>query len=434
MKHTLSIVIVAITLISTTYSCKKDKDDTPLPEQKPAEFDIYNFIDNVMDTIYLWNDKIPQTVATAKEDPVNYFNSYLTYSIDRYSFMTYAAEFNAEVAEGEGGSFGIDLSANSSGNIVVSYVYPGSDAESKGLTRGCIINRIDDQELTYEKLVFLLSGNIGDIAKVEYIKNDTIHTAKLTCSSITKPPLLAEATYNLNGEKVGYFSFENFFEYSLSAINGIFEKFKSEGISDLIIDLRYNNGGMLEIEQDIAELILPAHYSGDVLHRLTHNKLLSSYDTSYVLNIDPEQTLALDRVFIITGANSASASESLIKGLEPYCEVITVGQQTYGKPVGMYSIYYNEWILLPIAFKIVNANDEGNYYNGIVPDYQVNDDFNYDLGDENEMSIKSILQYIHTGSFGEIIASVKSSTNNYAITQMKAAKKDIFYSNRFTKH
>ncbi len=111
--------------------------------------------------------------------------------------------------------------------------------------------------------------------------------------------------------------------------------------------------------------------------------------------------LTLNRMFFIATRNTASASELLINGVKPYITSdITAGDTTHGKPVGMYAFpfTYYDYVVLPVSFKYTNANDEGDFYEGIAPNLQAMDDLTRDFGDPQEESLKAILDYINTGS------------------------------------
>jgi hypothetical protein len=111
-----------------------------------------------------------------------------------------------------------------------------------------------------------------------------------------------------------------------------------------------------------------------------------------------EPALNLQRLFVITTHSSASASELIINSLRPYMPVVVVGDTTYGKPVGQYGIRFCDKILAPVAFSIKNANNEGDFFDGIAPTCTAGDDYLHELGDTGEASYAEALNYIRTGS------------------------------------
>jgi C-terminal processing protease CtpA/Prc len=115
-------------------------------------------------------------------------------------------------------------------------------------------------------------------------------------------------------------------------------------------------------------------------------------------NDTPEQTLNLQRLVVITTRASASASELIINSLRPYMPVAVIGDTTYGKPVGQYSLNFCEKVLVPVAFSLKNVNDEGDFFDGIAPTCTAPDDITHQLGDPAEASYAEALTFLRTGA------------------------------------
>jgi hypothetical protein len=101
-------------------------------------------------------------------------------------------------------------------------------------------------------------------------------------------------------------------------------------------------------------------------------------------------------MFITTGS-TASASELIINGFKPWLEVRSFGENTTGKPIGMYAWQFDDYTFVPICFRFLNANDEGDFYEGLAPDVYVPDDLTVPFGDTEEDCLKAALQYLETG-------------------------------------
>jgi hypothetical protein len=121
-------------------------------------------------------------------------------------------------------------------------------------------------------------------------------------------------------------------------------------------------------------------------------------DTTINIKSNPSG-LSLNRIFFIGTENTASASELMINGVKPYVESILAGSTTHGKPVGMYVFEFRDydWVVLPVCFKYSNADNEGDFYDGLQPALSAEDDITRDFGDPEEASLKAILDYIETG-------------------------------------
>ena len=115
----------------------------------------------------------------------------------------------------------------------------------------------------------------------------------------------------------------------------------------------------------------------------------------------PDFPLDLNRLVVIASGRTASASELLINGLRPFMDVLIVGENTYGKPVGSRPFRYGGYAISPIILKIVNDNGEGEYYEGFAPDVLVADDLSHNFGDPEEARLKEALQFIETGAFSD---------------------------------
>jgi carboxyl-terminal processing protease len=112
----------------------------------------------------------------------------------------------------------------------------------------------------------------------------------------------------------------------------------------------------------------------------------------------------LERVFVITSRSSASASEAVINGLRPFMEVITIGDDTHGKPVGMNAREIGAYTLVAIMFKVANANGEADYFEGIRANAKISDNLAADFGDVADNCLQEALHYIQTGRFSGVTA------------------------------
>ena len=208
------------------------------------------------------------------------------------------------------------------------------------------------------------------------------------------PPL--DLIFEQNGKKVGYLLFWSFDSQQESGLGNIFSRFEKEGIEDLILDLRYNSGGRLSIAQRLASMMSVETTKGKLFVKCIYNNRYRDRDMEYYFR-EPPVGLNLKRLVVLTGKNTASASELIIKGLRPYIPVITVGERTSGKTVGQNSIEYGEKILHLVTFRCYNAMDQSDYQQGIPPDFPVDDDLTHPLGSPEEAMTKAALEYLGSG-------------------------------------
>lgn len=231
--------------------------------------------------------------------------------------------------------------------------------------------------------------------------------------------------FDSDAGKVGYLHFRTFFGDANERLLEEFAVFKSQGVRNLIVDLRYNGGGSVPIAHGLATLIggpeLFESGRRTVMSRQIHNERNAWRDeTTYfgcgvygspalVAQCERESSLRdLDNVVFITSGGSASASELVITALQPYENVALVGERTFGKPVGQYGLSFclenpgnfqsGIALLWPVSFASVNADGFEDYYDGIAVECEVPDDRASPLGSSDEGRIAAALNYIETGS------------------------------------
>jgi C-terminal processing protease CtpA/Prc len=137
---------------------------------------------------------------------------------------------------------------------------------------------------------------------------------------------------------------------------------------------------------------------GRILATFQHNDKNTALNEDLRFKTAPPQTLNLARLFVITTRGSASASELLINSLRPHLPVVVIGDDTYGKPVGQYGFTFCDKVLAPVAFKLVNSEGQGDFFDGIPPDCRAADDIDHELGSAEEASLSEALNFVRTGS------------------------------------
>lgn len=362
------------------------------------------WIYNTMKDYYLWADQMPAFASThILSKPTDYFytllNGYDT--IDRFSWIDSSAAHLTNQLNGINTVLGIKYNAFfadlSQTNVVfsIAYVLKGSPAEKAGLKRGDIIYKVDNKLITLNNYQTILQNPTLAIELANF--NNSVFTGTGTTLVITKAvvqtnPILKDTVIEWSGKKVAYLSYIQFlssYDDSLRAVFGRFKQYKGVGIDELVIDLRYNGGGYVSASDVLSTLIVKNLDTkiGSPINKKVYNSAYTAVlnkendPTNFVTNFKTEANNIsnLNRVFILTTNNTASASELIINNLKPFMEVVLIGEHTYGKNVGSFTITdsKNRWAfgLQPITFKITNSLDESNYgtVNGFVPDYPLID-------------------------------------------------------------
>jgi len=401
------------TLMLVFFACKKTEVTTKVPTASTntttasttSDSAANVFIYDAMNGYYLWADQMPSLASTAiKLKPIEYFYTLLYGydTIDRFSWMDTSATNLTNQLNGINTVLGIKYSAfftdNTQTNVVfaISYVLKGSAAEAAGLKRGDFIYKVDGKQITVSNYQSILQNQTLSIELANYVNG--VYTATGKSFSITKTtlqtnPILKDTVVEWAGKKVGYLTyiqFLNSFDDSLRAVFNRFKSYKNTGIDELVLDLRFNGGGYVVSSDLLTALIvkdLPSKV-GTVMSKKVYNnaytaalKKEANSDQYFLTNFKSESANLgkLNRVFILTSPGTASASELVINNLKPFMEVILIGEHTYGKNVGSFTITDSKkrWSfgLQPITFKTVNARDESNYgtVNGFLPDYLIKD-------------------------------------------------------------
>jgi C-terminal processing protease CtpA/Prc len=206
-------------------------------------------------------------------------------------------------------------------------------------------------------------------------------------------------TLHLSSGITGHLVFESFINPSRDELATAFAYFKANNIKDLILDLRYNGGGYLDISQTLSSYIGGNALAGTVFAKLLYND--KHQDQNYPFPfISTSYSIGLTRMVVITTRGTASASEAVMNGLKPHLTVVSVGDTTNGKPTGM-----NIWevakrfVMVPVTFKIVNSADQGEYFAGIAPAKLAPDDITHDFNDRQEACLKQAISYLQSGAF-----------------------------------
>ncbi|HEY0432590.1 MAG TPA: S41 family peptidase [Chitinophagaceae bacterium] len=472
MKAKLMSVSALLILAS---SCKKNHDSgggggtttTPPTEEELVMDSVYKFSKEV----YFWNSVIPDsaqfnarqykgsdelTSASNVMDAIRKLQP-----LDRFSFVTTLEQSNG-IQTGQDKDYGFFLKAGSLDQVqpydsvywFVTYVYDQSTAGLAGVKRGWIINKINGTQLGYDQASVDILNNTffgtTNSANFEFLKPDgTTSSASLSKSSFQANSVLYKNVITNGPNKIGYLVFNQFFDApSRAELGTAFDYFTSQGITDLVVDLRYNPGGSTETQDTLADLIAPAAANNQKMYTYQFNTQLQQgnfpllktkpgfSNVSFAedinsVNFAKAGSLNLSRVFFIVTNGTASASELLMNNLKPYMTVKLIGDTTYGKPVGFFPIELaSKYAMYPISFRTINSAGNADYYTGFAPDNLAPDGVNKDWGDVTEPSLASAIKFITTGSF-RLAGADRSLENQRQVQQSLKPLQRKIESNKF---
>ncbi|MDE7126243.1 MAG: hypothetical protein K2O12_07200, partial [Muribaculaceae bacterium] len=392
--------------------------------------EVNQWIYEMMGTYYLWNEPISELRldysldyqlflssvlnGVASFNDVNHDDGYWVNG-QRQAYYSYI-QSNAPISRSAGETFtssGLMIIPTILGpndddpcGFAVMWVIPGSPADEAGVKRGDFIRTVNKVAVTTTNYVSLgnsvLNGNVTvDLNSVKFVNGVAQITNRVSSVLIGKDTFVDPSIYKWdvitadNGKKIGYLLYMGFHSNYDSKLIEVFSQFKSQGIDELIVDLRYNNGGHVVSSTVLGTLIAGQAHKGDIYVRTTYNKNRTEAGEvgEYRIGVsdNPESTagydliaqaldksLGLNQVYVIGTATTASASELLINGLRGLdIKVNLIGTTTNGKNVGMEGwrkkINNYSFEFYPITFYCENAKGFRDYSNGFKPDLEVDD-------------------------------------------------------------
>ncbi|WP_162419168.1 S41 family peptidase [Cyclobacterium roseum] len=394
----------------TLTSCNEDLGETPSSQNLVKEA-----IFESMKEWYYWNDELPVAINPTEyrsNDDLLYDLMYL--QLDRWSYLTTREAFDrAFTGQNAGHGFGFGLGED--GKLYVSFVYEDSPAGRDGWERGWELTKINGKTIEEYRIGsgynFELGENSPGVTNTFTFKlpDGSTTTRQNTKAEYQANSVLYRNVMETGGKRVGYWVY-NSFKVSPGVspnrseeVEETLSYFEDEGVDELILDLRYNGGGSVDVAEQIMNALIPAADDGKLMYTNALNRDKS--DLNETFQFTKTGSLNLNRLVVITSRGSASASELLINCLSPYMEVVLVGQKTYGKPVGSFPLSQfnqvlsqNEVELVPITFAIANAEGNAAYYNGFPVTIPSVDNPAFNWGDTREANLASALTFIQYGS------------------------------------
>jgi carboxyl-terminal processing protease len=434
-------------IIFFLFACKHEEVTLPTtPSTDVSSQYVNKWIYDNMSQLYYWNTTLP-TYKSSDSNPSDYFKT-LKNKDDRFSaiFQNYqdiVNQLNGVSTADIGFEFQLYTESESNNNLLgqIFYFKRGTPAEKLGIARGTIFRKINGQQLTttnYNKLLNYFSDN-SNSATVTFSSyqnglfiDNPVATTIAKVSNYKEDPVFLDTVYTVQNKKIGYLVY-NFFtndagdnskKYDLE-LNSVIGDFKSQNVTELIIDLRYNHGGMMTSANNFASMLVPNLAADKVFSYTEYNNNFTNYFNSsdyksqsnvnpFVSNFSmsikptyptstsiPIQNIGnnLQRIFFLTGKGTASASEMVINGLKPFLPCVLIGDTTVGKNVG--SILVNDednpknlWAFMPIVLKYFNKDHQSDFTKGFVPNFLVKDYYQNQLGDINEVLLATAIGQI----------------------------------------
>jgi len=407
-------IILMIFLLSGALmqSCFEDQDDNFVAS---STTDINEFIWRGLNYFYLYKADIPalqDNAFASEQERRDFLADFLTpedcfaglkSNQDPFSILVddYLDLENAlsGVRLTNGMIYGLVYYPNDASRVFgyVRYVLPNSDAAQQEVVRGMIFSSVDGVQLSDTNYTDLLDTDSYILSWATYdgiTVSPTGATTSLVKTQQTQNPIQLRQVLEINGQKIGYLMYNAFTNEFDQALNNVFADFAAQGISDLVLDLRYNGGGSVKTATYLSGMIT-GQFNGQIFYNEQWNSdrqqiyaspglFVNQMDNGTALN-----TLGLNRVYVLTSPSTASASELVINGLTPYIEVVQIGTATRGKFQASFLLYDapapsftrslantgHRYAMLPLVFKTLNAAGVTDYADGLVPDIELSESF-----------------------------------------------------------
>ncbi|MEJ7558052.1 MAG: S41 family peptidase [Pedobacter sp.] len=359
--------------------------------------------------------------------------------------------------------------------LYISAVFENSPAFKAGLSRGAYITHINGTKIgaieqtatggaiassEVNLINSTIYGNPTSITVAGVKTNGSSFDVTLAKTSYKSSPIFKSNVLTAGSRKIGYLAYARFSNTanSIDTLNGVFKDFAAKGVTDLVIDLRYNGGGYVSTAEHLTNLIAPStasgvmyieHFNNNLKNRKTtdpsilkNQPLLDANDKvqynakgSMITYADIDYSVANNTnnfakkgnlggvtnvVFIVSGG-TASASELVINSLKPKMKVTLVGKTTYGKPVGFFPVTLeNRYEVYLSLFETRNSLDQGGYYTGMIPEVDGGSDLgNYDFGNPLDGYLAKAISVLAPGATAVVSSNRLSSASGVKTNQVK---------------
>jgi C-terminal processing protease CtpA/Prc len=438
------LLFLFVATFIVTSSCT-DQDDNLF--SVPANIEVQDFVWKGLNLWYFWQGEVADLADSKVDDaeayiaflqgypnPADLFD-HLNHPDDRFSVIVDDYDLLQNSQQGTSAINGVDIRyifLNSGSPEVIGYVryiVPGSDADGKDIRRGDIVYAVNGQSLFFnsntDNNLDLLDPtsytfNLADLTVTDGVRSITPNgrNIDLTKTNITENPILVNTTIDVGAKKVGYIMYNQFISNFDTQLNGVFADFQAQGVTDLVLDLRYNPGGFVSSAINLGSMIT-GQFEGQLFTKFRYNDKIqpiltdeqeNRYFTGALGTGAAISSLGLTKVYVLTTGSTASASELIINSLEPYIDVVQIGTTTTGKNEASVSLYdspswtfgdeqlnpNHKWAMQPLISRLENSAGFSNYTNGLSPDIELSEDLTDlgILGDENEPLLAAALTNI----------------------------------------
>lgn len=412
MRPRLSIALTCAALLLA--ACGGGGGGDPVGEPLTCSLpDRKDWLRDYMRQWYLWNASSPSPDPTPFATVDDYFQALLydgdaQVPADRFSYGQSTESFQRFFGAGRTLGYGlfvagIEVEGRPDLPLRIRHLEPRSDAAARGLRRGeqivSVNGRPASELIAADDFDILVPQSVGERLELVVRGPGGDRSVTLTAGIYDLTPVPTTAVVGTpDGRRVGYVMVKDMVSQADGPVATAFARFRAEGVTEAVIDLRYNGGGQVAVGRNVASYVNAGLTAGQTYVDLLYNPQRAPDNDQTFRFADPAAALALSRVYVLAGPRTCSASEQLVNGLRPFVDVVLVGGQTCGKPVGFLPRddgCGTTWSA--VNFESRNARGDGRYYDGLAPACAAADDLDRPLGDPAEGLLAVALAHADRG-------------------------------------
>ena len=414
--------LICLLAFASLTACGGGGDGSTAPQTGTAACSVDGQKQFVLDNLYawyLWNDLLPAGIniadyaspedlvievtttfgpQNANNEPIDLFSSVGSLQADSQYF-----------GEGkyEGFGFSWRFADQAQTDFRITRTFAGSPADvggtGGGLARGQRVLALNGRTLaditTNEGVSAFFDANDSVDFDGQEVDGTPFSTGPISKAVVTIPPIPQWQVIDAGGGRnIGYMELATFISTADAEFDTVFQAFRDANVNDVIIDLRYNGGGLVSTAE-----LLGDYLGGSVAQNLVFSSTEFNADRAAQNNSTTffsllGNSVSLSRLIVIASRGTASASELVTNGMIPHVDVAIVGDRTYGKPVGQIGLEFCDKILRPTSFRLANALGDGDYFDGLPVDCPAADDLSVAVGDDLDPNMIAAMTYINTGA------------------------------------
>lgn len=402
------------------------------------------WVGRYMNDWYFWYQLSPRPNPASFNDVLDYYDALLYtggtapfLAADRYSRSESTESFNRFYGDGATMGYGVAVNGfevQPGQPLYVRYVEPASDAAVQGVQRGDEVlsaNGLTPAQLATENYASLTASRAGDRLTLQLRRAGVTRTVVVEAKVFNLTPVTGtQVVASPNGRVLGYLMVKDMISQARTGLDTAFAQFTAQGVQDLVLDLRYNGGGLVSVGATVASLVAGTRgFVGNVTSGaprtysalLYNDKRASANNQSFFFE-NRSNALGVPRVYVLAGPRTASASEQVINGLRGVgVQVITVGDTTFGKPVGSLPSGYCGTTYSAVNFESTNALNEGRYFDGFDATCPVDENFTRAIGALDDPLLVAAAYHADNSACPAQVASAKPAQSRAEKTALRRA-------------